>query len=167
MKHIAILAGRVPIGIAVSGPGSVEIAASHGDAMIATEPDRSLVDEYRQAGGKDRPRYGQMALCYGPDESACRARARHLWRWALGGWPVMAELPDERSFAAATEQITEADVAALVPCGPDTARHVEAAHRWIEAGFTHLALVQVGAESQASFLAWAEHELLPELRKLG
>jgi hypothetical protein len=79
----------------------------------------------------------------------------------------MAELPDERSFAAASDQVTEDEVAELVPCGPDTGRHVAAARKWIEAGFTHLALVQVGAENQAGFLRWAERELLPELRKLG
>jgi G6PDH family F420-dependent oxidoreductase len=157
----------VPIGIAVSGPESIEVAASHGDAMIATEPDGSLVDKFRKAAGKDRPRYGQLPLCWGPDEAACQARARELWRWALPGWHVMAELPDERSFAAATEHVTEADMAGLVPCGPDTARHVEAARSWVEAGFTHLALVQVGAENQAGFIRWAEQELLPELRKLG
>ena len=140
----------VPLGIAVSGPESTAVAARHGDAMIATEPDG-----------------GQMALCWGPDETTCRARARRLWRWALPGWHVMAELPDERSFGAATEQVTEDDVATLVPCGPDTARHVDAARQWIEAGFTHLALVQVGAEEQAGFIRWAEREFLPELRKLG
>jgi G6PDH family F420-dependent oxidoreductase len=157
----------VPIGIAVSGPESIAVAAAHGDAMIATEPDGALVKGFREAVGQDKPRYGQLALCWGPDEATCRARARRLWRWALPGWHVMAELPDERSFGAATEQVTEADVAALVPCGPDTARHVDAARQWIEAGFTHLALAQVGAENQAGFIRWAERELLPELRKLG
>jgi G6PDH family F420-dependent oxidoreductase len=157
----------VPIGIAVSGPESIEVAASHGDAMIATEPDGELVSQYAQVAGEGRPRYGQLPLCYGPDEAACRARARELWRWAMPGWHVMAELPDERSFAAASEQVTEDDVAELVPCGPDTQRHVEAARQWVEAGFTHLALVQVGAGQQAGFMEWAESELLPELRKLG
>ncbi len=85
----------------------------------------------------------------------------------MPGWHVMAELPDERSFAAASEQVTENKVAELVPCGPDTQRHVEAARQWVEAGFTHLALVQVGADQQAGFMEWAKSELLPELRKLG
>ncbi len=157
----------VPIGIAVSGLESIQVAVSHGDAMIATEPDGELVSQYAQAGGEGRPRYGQLPLCYGPDEAACRAQARELWRWAMPGWHVMAELPDERSFAAASEQVTEDEAAELVPCGPDTRRHVEAARQWVEAGFTHLALVQVGADQQAGFMEWAKSELLPELRKLG
>jgi alkanesulfonate monooxygenase SsuD/methylene tetrahydromethanopterin reductase-like flavin-dependent oxidoreductase (luciferase family) len=151
----------VPIGIAVCGPESIQLASDYGDAMIATEPDSDLVSQYARAGGGVRPRYGQLPLCYGPDEAVCRARARELWRWALPGWHVMAELPDERSFAAASEQVTEDDVAGLVPCGPDTARRVEAARQWVEAGFTHLALAQVGADQQAGFIKWAESEFLP------
>lgn len=35
-----------------------------------------------------------------------------------------------------------------------------------DAGFTHLALVQVGGDRQGEFFRFAETELLPELRKL-
>ena len=45
--------------------------------------------------------------------------------------------------------------------------HVEAARKFTDAGFTHLALVQVGAEQQGQFIAWAEDELLPALRQSG
>ncbi|HTZ24696.1 MAG TPA: hypothetical protein VMC83_11965 [Streptosporangiaceae bacterium] len=44
--------------------------------------------------------------------------------------------------------------------------YVKAAREWIDAGFTHLALVQVGAGSQQDFIAWAAAELLPALREL-
>jgi hypothetical protein len=49
--------------------------------------------------------------------------------------------------AAAT--VTEDDIADLVPCGPDTSRHVQAVRNFTQAGFTHVALVQVGAGQQA------------------
>ncbi|CAM5265601.1 Luciferase-like domain-containing protein OS=Streptomyces microflavus OX=1919 GN=Smic_00150 PE=4 SV=1 [Streptomyces microflavus] len=35
-----------------------------------------------------------------------------------------------------------------------------------EAGFTEIALVQVGGEHQQSFISWAEKTLLPALREL-
>jgi hypothetical protein len=47
----------------------------------------------RPRGGAGKPKYGQLALCYDPDEKAARARARELWRWAMPGWHVMTELP--------------------------------------------------------------------------
>ncbi|MGH3404570.1 MAG: TIGR03557 family F420-dependent LLM class oxidoreductase [Streptosporangiaceae bacterium] len=156
----------VPVGIAVSGPDSVSLAGQHADCMIATEPDRSLTDSFAQAGGAGKPRYGQIAVCYDPDLDAARARARRLWRWAAPGWHVMSELPEPRSFHAASEHITEDDIASLVSCGPDVGTHIAAIRRWIDAGFTHIALVQVGSEHQGTFMDWAAGELLPELSKL-
>jgi G6PDH family F420-dependent oxidoreductase len=156
-----------PIGIAVSGPGSVQLAARHGDAMISVEPDAGLVRSFEDAGGQGKPKYGQLAICYGTDEQAARKQARELWRWALPGWHVMAELPEPRSFDAASANVTEEDIAGLVPCGPDVGRYVEAARQYVQAGFTHVALVQVGADAQHDFIAWAGQELLPALRELG
>ena len=63
----------VPIGIAVSGPESVALAAEHADCMIATEPERTLTDGFSQAGGAGKPRYGQIPVCYDPDEGAAQA----------------------------------------------------------------------------------------------
>ncbi len=37
---------------------------------------------------------------------------------------------------------------------------------YVEAGFTHVALVQVGGDAQDQFFGWAERELLPALRDL-
>ncbi len=83
----------------------------------------------------------------------------------MGGWHVLSELPDPRSFDPASRQVSEDAIAEVVPCGPDTDRHVAAARKFTEAGFTHLALVQVGADLPDRFISWAEHELLPDLRK--
>ncbi len=157
----------VPIGIAVSGADSISLAADHADCMIATEPDGALVDGFDQAGGSAKPKYGQLPVCYDADGKAARARARQLWRWATPGWHVMSELPDTRAFDAASQLVTEDDITDLVPCGPDTAQHVAAATKFLGAGFTHLALVQVGSDHQDQFISWATDELLPALRKLG
>jgi hypothetical protein len=37
--------------------------------MIATEPKRELVEAFSSAAGSGRNRYGQVAICYGPDEA--------------------------------------------------------------------------------------------------
>ena len=157
----------VPIGIAVSGPDSVQLAAEHADCMIATEPEGSLVEGFDRAGGSGRPKYGQVPVCYDKDEKTARARALKLWRWAMPGWHVMSELPEPRSFDAASATITEDDIAELVPCGPDTDTHVQAIRKFTEAGFTHVALVQVGSDQQDEFMAWAKGELLQALRETG
>jgi G6PDH family F420-dependent oxidoreductase len=157
----------VPIGIAVSGASSVQLAAQHADCMIATEPDGSLVAGFDQAGGSGKLKYGQLAICYDTDPAAAQDRARRLWRYGTGGWNVMAELPDPRAFDAASRNISDDAITELVPCGPDTDQHVAAARKFTEAGFTHLAFVQVGSDHQDQFMSWAERELLPALRTHG
>ena len=96
-----------------------------------------------------------------------RKRAHEQFRWFTGGWKVMAELPGTQHFAAASEFVDEDDVAEQVPCGPDVARHVQAVQKFVDAGFTHVAVVQIGGGHQDAFLDWAETELLPELRKIS
>ena len=51
-----------------------------------------------------------------------------------------------------------------IPCGSDVAEFVEAVGRFVEAGFTQVALVQIGGEEQLPFIAWAEKGCLPALR---
>ncbi len=57
-------------------------------------------------------------------------------------------------------------VAEQLPCGPDVEEHVEKIRPFLDAGFTEVALVQIGAGHQEPFLRWAEEELLPALRSL-
>ena len=155
-----------PIGIAVSGKGSLRVAAAHADCMIANQPDGGLLRGFDSAAGAGKPKYGQIPVCYDRDEKAALTLARELWRWALPGWHVMSELPEPRSFDAVSENVREEDIASLVPCGPDVGKYVKAAKEWVDAGFTHIALVQVGAWRQSDFIAWARAELLPALREL-
>ena len=57
------------------------------------------------------------------------------------------------------------DTAAAIPCGPDVSAQVEAVRPFVEAGFSHVAVVQIGGETQPDFLRFAQEELLPALRK--
>ena len=156
-----------PMGIAASGPRSARIAAENGDALIAVSPDGDLVRRFNNLGGAGKPVYGQIAVSYDTDVDAARERAHRLWRWMVAGWKVMAELPAPVNFAAQTATVRPEDVAEMVPCGPDVQPVVDAVRQWVEARFTHVALVGVGADRQEEFLAWADKELLPALRELG
>jgi G6PDH family F420-dependent oxidoreductase len=155
------------IGVAVSGPSSCQLAGRSADAMIAVEPDTELGDRFAAAGGAGKPRIGQVGLSYDPDVAAATKRALQQFRWFAGGWDVMAELPSPKSFAAASEFVREDDIARQVPCGPDVASHVAGVRSFVEAGFTHVAVVQIGGQTQDMFLDWAAAELLPALRELG
>lgn len=157
---------RVPVAVAISGPQSCALAAEYGDAMVAVQPDPDLVNLFEESGGPDRRRYGQVAVCYGPDERECRAVVREQFRWNSMGWKVNAELPTPAAFAVATRSVDEQGATAGVPCGPELEPHVRAVAAFRDAGFTDIALIQIGADRQEAFHDWATDRLLPALREL-
>jgi G6PDH family F420-dependent oxidoreductase len=154
------------IGVAVSGARSCKLAGEYADAMIAVEPDASLGERFDAAGGAGKPRIGQLPICYDTDRDAAIERAHDQFRWFGSGWKVNAELPGTAAFAGATQFVTKDDVASSIPCGPDVDAHASAVKEYVDAGFTHVAVVQIGGDHQDAFLEWAEKELLPALREL-
>src|SRR5919202_1967002 len=157
--------GGVPLGIAVSGPSSCRLAGEQGDAMIAVEPKAELGEMFDAAGGAGKPRTGQLPIGYDADKDAAVKRAHSLFRWFGLGWKVNAELPGPTAFDSASSFVREDDVAENIPCGDDVGAVIEAARAYADAGFTHLALVQIGGDRQAPFLDWSRSTLIPAWRE--
>src|SRR5579884_1870234 len=147
---------RVPIGIAVSGPDSCELAGQKGDLMIAVEPDAQLGEMFARAGGVGKSRVGQVAIAYDADKDAAIKRAHAQFRWFGLGWKVNADLPNPDSFESATQFVDPEQVADALSCGPDVDEHVEAIKAFLDAGFDEVAVVQIGGDTQDAFMAWAE-----------
>jgi G6PDH family F420-dependent oxidoreductase len=157
---------RVEIATAVSGDQSVQKFAPLSDHLVAVEPNAELVDGWHGAGPRGERAIGQMPICWGPDEDEASRVALDQFRWFAGGWKVNAELPGPAAFAGATQFVRREDVSDSILCGPDVTPIVEAAKEWKEAGFTDLAFVQIGDETQEEYIRWAEKELLPALREV-
>lgn len=155
----------VPVGIAGDGPRAGRLAARQGDLFISDQPVREVVERFREEGGEGKPVYGQIPVSFGTDYEECKERAHRIWRFSAPGWKVMAELPGPVNFEAVTRLVRPEDVAESVPCGDDVDDYIEAVRKFADAGFTHLALCQSGAENQKDFRTWAEADLLPALRE--
>ncbi|MFG2310463.1 LLM class F420-dependent oxidoreductase [Streptomyces sp. NPDC048566] len=155
-----------PIGVAVSGDRSCALAGRLADVLIATEPRPELVSAFEAHGGRGKPRIGQLPVCFDTDRDAAVARAHDQFRWFGSGWPVNSELPGTTAFAAGTRFVRPEDVAASIPCGDDVDAFVDAVRPFVDAGFTEVALVQIGGDHQVPYLEWAERKLLPALRAL-
>ena len=160
----------VPIAAAVSGDRSVETFAPLADHLIAVEPNKDLVDSWhdaRRATGLpgDVRVIGQIPICWDPDRDAAVARAHEQFRWFAGGWAVNSDLPTTAGFDGATQFVKPDDVAQSIPCGPDLDAIVEAVSKYWEAGFTDIALVQVGGERAGAVLEGGGRAAARELRK--
>ncbi|MFC7490262.1 MULTISPECIES: TIGR03557 family F420-dependent LLM class oxidoreductase [unclassified Knoellia] len=165
--------GGVPLAVAVSGEESIGRFAPLADHLVAVEPDPEIVATWNAVEGAPRiggsgaqaaRAIGQIPISWDPDKDAAVERAHDQFRWFGGGWAVNADLPTTAGFAGASQFVRPDDVAASIPCGPDLDAIAEAVGKFAEAGFTDVAIVQVGGETQDSFLAEAAGPLLERLR---
>jgi coenzyme F420-dependent glucose-6-phosphate dehydrogenase len=149
----------IDIAVAAGKPVAATLAGQLGDALINTAPDREVVESFEEAGGKGKPKYGMLHVCYGEDEEEARRTAHELWpNLALGG-SLGQELPRPQDFEAAAELVTREDVAETVPCGPDADRHRQAIKEYEDAGYDHVFIHQIGPDQEA-FFRFYESEIL-------
>ena len=157
------------IGIAVAGPRAIAELAPLADHMVAVEPSAEIVGAWNSTDGAKRVGeqargIGQVPVCWAPTEDEAKELAHEQFRWFAGGWAVNADLPTPAGFDGATQFVRPDDVASSLPCGPDLDAIVEAVSSYWKAGFTDVAIVQVGDRLQQRFLDEAARPLLEKLR---
>lgn len=139
------------------------MAGRIGDGLINYAADAGVVEGFRAAGGGDKPRYAQVSVCWAEDEAAARRTAYKICpNVALQG-PLGQELATPKMFEQAVGMVGEDQVAEAIACGPDPERHIAAIQKYIDAGYDHLHIYQVGPE-QDGFFRFYEREILPHFR---
>ena len=73
---------------------------------------------------------------------------------------LMQELPLPRHFEQAASIVGEDQLTQAIVCGPDPQRHLENVGRYVDAGYDHVFIHQVGPD-QSSGLAFYASEVLP------
>ena len=159
----------IEIGIAVAGDKSITRFAPLGDHLIATEPKAELLsgwNDARPADAAESRSIGQIPICWAPTKEKAVELAHEQFRWFAGGWAVNADLPTTAGFAGASQFVRPEDVAEKIACGPDLDELAEGVRPFLDAGFTDIALVQVGDELQQQFLDEIAEPLLEKIRAL-
>ena len=154
-----------PLLVAGGGPRSAEIAGRLGDGLIATDADADMVRAFERAGGRRKPRYGSVTVCWAQDEAAARKTAHRIWPTAAMESSLSWELPLPEHFADVAKLVTEDAVAESIVCGPDPERYVEAIQEYVKAGFDHVSFHQVGPD-QEGFFRFFVREVMPQVRTL-
>jgi G6PDH family F420-dependent oxidoreductase len=173
-RHYEVQAARlytlppspIPIHVAASGVDAAKLAGQHGDGLIGTGPKRELLGAFEVAGGRRKPRYGQVTVCWARSEGEARRTAHRIWPTAAIEGRASQELPNPSNFEELADMVTEDDVAEAISCGPDPAVHLAAIRPYLEAGYDHVYLHQVGPD-QEGFLDFVATRLLPQLRDLA
>jgi G6PDH family F420-dependent oxidoreductase len=148
--------------VAGAGPNSAEMAGRLGDGFISTAPDKEVVATFQKSGGGKKPRLGQLTVCWAKDEASAKRTALEWWPNAALGGELSQELPLPAHFEQATKNATEDQVAKQVVCGPDAAKHIAMIKQYIDAGFDHVYIHQVGPDQQG-FISFYESQVLPNV----
>ena len=150
-----------PILVAGSGEKAVKLAAEKADGFIGLAPDKEMLQKYRSHGGEG-PLHAEVNVCWARDEDDAK---KTVYEW----WPVtglkgqlMQEIALPSHFAQAAEMVTEDDATETVACGPDPDVHLDTIRKFIDAGYSHLWIHQIGPD-QEGFFDFYSQEVLPKL----
>jgi G6PDH family F420-dependent oxidoreductase len=151
-----------PILMAAAKPRAAQLAGEIADGLISTVPQSNLVQAFRQAGGEDKPRIGQVTVCWAESDEKARRQALKIWPNALVSGQVSVELPLPRHFEQLTEDATEEEIEKRgeIICGPDPEKHVAAIRKFIDAGYDQVYIHQIGPQ-QVEFLKFSREQILP------
>jgi hypothetical protein len=105
-------------------------------------------------------------VCWATSEKDARRTAFEHWPNAALKGPLGQELALPEHFEAAISMVNEDDVAEMVICGPSVDAHREAIAKFVDAGFDHVYVHQVGAD-QSGFIDFYAHEILPAFANVG
>jgi G6PDH family F420-dependent oxidoreductase len=152
-----------PIMVAAAGPKAAEAAGQMSEGLISTAPDAKVVQAFEKAGGAGKPRYGQLTVCWAKDEAEARRTALEIWPNAGLSGELSQELPTPAHFEQAVKLVTEDTVAEQVVCGPDPQKHIAQIRKYLDAGFDHVYVHQVGPDQEGFFEFYAR-QVLPQLR---
>ena len=151
-----------PIYLAAAGPKAAQFAGERGDGLISTAPRSETVQNFEKAGGSGKPRYGQITLCWAKSKQEAVQTALKAWPTAGLGGELSQELPTPTHFQQAANLVREEDIEESIVCGPDPEPVVSKVQEYIDAGFDHVYLHQVGPD-QEGFFRFFEKELQGQL----
>jgi probable non-F420 flavinoid oxidoreductase len=154
------------LGAAVSAETAEWLAGRvDGLATVAQPPDvlRRVVEAYRSAGGEG-PCVLQVHLSLDETDAAALATAKDQWRNGLVGPPRAWDFEQPEDFDAAVGEPDDDELRKAVLVDADAAALAERIAHLSGLGFDRVYLHHVGKDQDA-FLARAESELLPTLRR--
>jgi coenzyme F420-dependent glucose-6-phosphate dehydrogenase len=150
----------VPVMVAAAGSKAAELAGRIGDGLIGTAPSKETVDTFTKSGGKG-PRYGQLTVCWAPDEARAVQTAHAIWPNSALPGELGQELPTPAHFEQATQLVTPEKIKEEVVVGPDASKYLAKIDEFIQAGFDHVYLHQIGPD-QEGFIRFCRQEILPQ-----
>jgi len=151
----------VPIYVSAFGPVALKLAARIADGYTTVMPEKSLVDTYRDAGGRG-PIQGGFKVCHAPTVEEGVHTAHRLWANEQVPGELAQILPTPKHFMQASTLVTKEMIGDSVPCGPEPGPILDRVKSFADANFDEVHVQQIGPDQEAFFAFWAD-KIAPEL----
>ena len=153
-----------PIDVAVAAmqPQAAELAGRIGDALVNVAPKQEIVHKFADSGGREKPKYGQITVCYALSRDEAKKTAFERWPNALVEGSASQELPLPTDFEQLVEGRTADELEETLTLGPDPDEYLDEIREYERAGYTHVYFHQIGPDQDA-FLEFAQTRLLPKV----
>lgn len=145
--------------IAAAGPEAAELAGRLGDGLINTAPDAEIVQVFEKHSARKNPKYGKLTVCWAKTKAEARKTAHQYWPTAGLKGDLSQELPTPGHFERAAQMVTEEHVAEALICSNDPQDHLEGIQKYVDAGFDHVYVHQVGPDQEGFFNFYQKHIL--------
>jgi coenzyme F420-dependent glucose-6-phosphate dehydrogenase len=145
--------------VAASGSKAAELAGRTGDGLISTSADKEIVGIFEENGKANRPKIGQFTVCCASSEAESRRIAYEQWPNAALKGELGQELPSPKHFEQAVQMVTEEQVAESVICTNNPQDHIDKVQEYIDAGFDHVYVHQIGPDQSTFFEFYKQHVL--------
>ena len=149
----------VEIAVAAMQPKAAELAGRIGDALINVAPAPEIIETFEDAGGKDKPKYGQVTVCWAKSKEEAKETAFEVWPNVLVEGSASQELPLPKDFEQLVEGRKPDELEQTLTLGPDADEYLDKLKEYDDAGYTHAYIHQIGPD-QEGFLKFAKGELL-------
>ena len=150
----------IELAIAAMQPQAAELAGRIGDALVNVAPKEQIIDRFDAAGGKGKPKYGQVTVCYAESKEQAKKTAFEIWPNALVEGSASQELPLPKDFEQLVQDRDPDELEGKLVLGNDPDEYAEEIRGYDEAGYTHVYVHQIGP-GQEAFLRFAKSELFP------
>jgi G6PDH family F420-dependent oxidoreductase len=155
--------GPPPIMVAASGPKTIEAAGRIGDGFIGLSPKSEQIEQFQEAGGSDKPCYGQVTVCWAESEAEAKAIVSTVWPNSGLTGQLSQDLRTVAHFEQAVKMLSQEQRTENIICGPDPQKHKDSIYEFIDAGYDHIYIHQIGPD-QEGFFSFYQEEILPEFR---
>ncbi len=150
-----------PILMAADGELAAETAGRIADGLITPGIRDNLVNIFKKTGGEGKPCYAEASVCWAADEEYAKNMAYEYWPILSNKNGLNWEIPTPKYFEELAGMTDPETLTRHMACGNDPQSHIDEIKNFINAGYDHVFIHQLGPE-QEGFINFYKEEVLPE-----